>query len=224
MIGLLSNPEIPDSPLIVHRFTVRPFGEKNSPFILNSVVKSNLGRNESLVTAHMQRSVFVNKISGCESEIEANFHFKPGASTVSKWRRNLLRKESSMHLVNLNPWFNMEPCGWYVKYSNSEYSLSSGKNYETRYLKDTALFYDPLAFHSPLATSAKILLQDLCIKGVKLDDQWSDHVKKWIEKVHSILSTTEEEIMSVERSYFATFRDFRLYFRLYFPIKNFMFF
>jgi hypothetical protein len=52
----------------------------------------------------------------------------------------------------------------------------------------------------------------------------SDHVKKWIEKVHSILSTTEEEIMSVERSYFATFRDFRLYFRLYFPIKNFMFF
>ena len=156
MIGLLSNPEVPDSPLIVHRFTVRPFGEKNSPFILNSVVKSNLGRNESLVTAHMQRSVFVNKISGCESEIEANFHFKPGASTVSKWRRNLLRKESSMLLVNLNPWFNMEPCGWYVKYSNSEYSLSSGKNYETRYLKDTALFYDPLAFHSPLATSAKI--------------------------------------------------------------------
>jgi hypothetical protein len=64
----LSNPQDPDSPLIIYRFKVVPFGAKSSPFILNSVVMHHLSRNGSKVAADMQRSVFVDIIiTGCDN-------------------------------------------------------------------------------------------------------------------------------------------------------------
>lgn len=67
----------PDSPLVVYRFKVVPFGAKSLPFILNSVIMHHLNRNASAVAKNMQKSVLVdNIITGCDSETEIEEYFR----------------------------------------------------------------------------------------------------------------------------------------------------
>jgi hypothetical protein len=70
-------------------------------------------------------------------------------------------------------------------------------------LKGAGSFYDQLGFYTPLATRSKIIIQNLCIKNVKLDDELdSEYLKQWMEIVSSIVCATKQKIMSVRRSYF----------------------
>ncbi|KZS07276.1 Uncharacterized protein APZ42_029040 [Daphnia magna] len=69
--------------------------------------------------------------------------------------------------------------------------------------KGTGTFYDPLGFYAPFAVSGKMLIQDLCMKKVKVDEELdSDHLKRWKEIGSSIVEAIKQQIMSVKRSYF----------------------
>jgi len=167
----------------------------------------------------MQRSVFVdNIISGCESEIEAESYFHQANDVMSSanlplqaWgfsgqemEKRLADKgaiETASESKTLGLVWNRAADSLSVQIPNVPVPAERATKRDV--LKGVASFYDPLGFYSPLATSAKILLQDLCIKGVKLDDELADDdLKKWIEIVNSILKATKEKIMSVKRSYF----------------------
>lgn len=179
----------------------------------------------------MQRSVFVdNIISGCESETEAESYFHQASDIMSSanlplqaWdfsNQQVEKKLSEKGVIDkaaesktLGLVWNRSTDTLSVQVPNIQ--LPTDKTTKRDVLKGTASFYDPLGFYAPLATSAKILLQDLCINGVKLDDQLADdHQKKWNEIVDSILSATKEKSMSMKRSYFgdiSVIRDLHIF-------------
>lgn len=209
----------PDSPLVVYRFKVVPFGAKSSPFILNSVIMHHLNRNASAVAKNMQQSVFVdNIITGCESETEIEEYFRQaneimcsanlplqawGFSNSDVERR--LGKEGKV-----DPLIESKTLGliWnrdvdYLHVQVPNIASVTEKTTKRDVLKGTGSFYDPLGFYAPLATSAKILIQDLCIKKAKLDEPVEEeHLKRWGEIVSSIVVAVKEKTMSVRRSYF----------------------
>ncbi|XP_057374753.1 uncharacterized protein LOC130695607 [Daphnia carinata] len=216
----LSDPKDPNSSLDIYRFKVAPFGAKSSPFILNSVIMHHLSKNGSSVAIDMQRSVFVdNIISGCESKSEAESYFHKASSIMcsanlplQSWgfsdhdvEKKLEVKgviDTSRESKTLGLTWNRDTECLRVQVPN----LSPVKRATKRdVLRGTAMFYDPLSPYAPLATSGKTLIQDLCIKGVKLDEELdSDHLERWKEIVSSIINATRREVMSVKRSYFGT--------------------
>jgi hypothetical protein len=215
----LSNPQDPDSPLVIYRFKVFPFGAKSSPFILNSVVMHHLSRNGSKVAADMQRSVFVdNVITGCDSQTEAESYFHQANSIMcganlplQAWGfsdRDLEKKLQEKGTFDASPesktlgliWDRNSDC-LHVQVPNLSPSIEKVTKRDV--LKGAGSFYDPLGFYAPIATSAKILIQDLCMKNVKLDEELaSEHLEKWKEIVSSMVCATKQKIMSVKRSYF----------------------
>jgi hypothetical protein len=215
----LLNPQDPDSPLVIYRFKVVPFGAKSSPFILNSVVMHHLSRNGSKVAADMQRSVFVDiVITGCDSQTQAKSYFHQANSIMcganlplQAWGfsdRDLEKKLQEKGTFDASPESKTLGLIWE---RNSDFlhvqvpNLSSSIEKVTKrdVLKGAGSFYDPLGFYAPIATSAKILIQDLCMKNVKLDEELaSEHLEKWKEIVSSIVCATKQKIMSVRRSYF----------------------
>jgi hypothetical protein len=214
----LEDPTNPESPLAVYRFRVVPFGAKSSPFILNAVMMHHLKKSTSEIAADMLQSVD-NIITGCESPsaalnyfTEANRIMNEAHLPLQAWgfsdgavEKSLAEGGStgpSRLSKTLGLIWNREKDTLNVQPPH----LSAADVVTKRdVLKGNGAFYDPLGFYTPLGTSSKILIQDICLADLKIDDELSaDHLKRWKEIVDSINVAVDQQLMSLPRSYFGS--------------------
>ena len=217
----LEDPTDPESPLAVYRFRVVPFGAKSSLFILNAVMMHHLKNSTSAIAADMLKSVFVdNIITGCESSSAALNFFTEANRIMTQAHLPLQACGFSDRHVEQN----LPAVGGSTDPSRFSKTLGLIWNREEDTLnvqpphllaadvvtkrdvfKGNGAFYDLLGFYAPLSTSSKILIQDICITNLKIDDELSaPHLKRWKEIVDSINAAVDEQMMSLQRSYFGS--------------------
>ncbi|XP_046632893.1 uncharacterized protein LOC124312397 [Daphnia pulicaria] len=216
----LEDPTNPESPLAVYRFRVVPFGAKSSPFILNAVMMHHLKKSTSEIAADILQSVFVdNIITGCESPsaalnyfTEANRIMNEAHLPLQAWGFSDGAVEKSLaEGGSTDPSRLSKTLGLIWNREKDTLNVQpphlSAADVATRrdVLKGNGAFYDPLGFYTPLGTSSKILLQDICLADIKIDDELSaDHLKRWKEIVDSINVAVDQQLMSLPRSYFGS--------------------
>lgn len=164
----MKDPKDPESEFVVYRFRVVPFGAKSSPFILNSTVIHHLQQEFSATAVDMQRSIFVDIISGCETREQAIDYFKTANQMMNRaglplkswgfsdatietqlqsegrFDQNNISKTSVLVWNRSEDTLNVQPANLLVFCSET----STFRDV----LRGVASLYDPSGFYAPLLT------------------------------------------------------------------------
>lgn len=200
-----------------YRLLTVTFGTTAAPYLAVKTLKqiaADEGENYTVASKILNEDFYVDDVmSGFDSVEEAieackqlQTILEKGGMTLKKWSSNSLEflKSINPELVSTNAKFNITIDGtvkalglsWNLKEDNFHYSLNfppMPKNITKRtILADLQRLFDPLGWIAPAVVSAKMLIQQLWLEGVKWDDKIEDRLeKRWI--------AIREDLINVER-------------------------
>ena len=182
----VKNPQAPltQENLAVYRFCRVPFGVVSSPFLLAATVKHHLTVNHCSESDVILRNTYVDNLLTGKDSVEgaktfystAKDIFSEASMNLREWCSNSQELSDSIpshdkakgesHKVLGLQWNTTSDVLNIAGHSTSQITVRTKREL----LQAIAQFFDPLGFHAPLITAAKLLVQE----AWTLDCNWDD--------------------------------------------------
>ncbi|XP_074641191.1 uncharacterized protein LOC141898937 [Tubulanus polymorphus] len=211
----LSNPNDPDSELIVSRFKRVLFGATCSPFLLNSSIIFHLRNIDFPLSQQLLRDIYVdNVVTSVHSEFEAvkflhdsrncfsedNFNLRCWSSNSPELQKSAAKQET-LEKCSVGKVFGLY---WHIESDSMSFvtkDMSSDSELTKRIiLQKAASIHDPLGLLLPVTIRSRILLQSIWKQNYDWDDPLSHEIcKMWyciINDIHESLDTRFSRIMN----------------------------
>ena len=191
----LSQPNDPESELIVYRFKVVLFGSVSSPFMLGAALYKLLLRDGSVVAKDIQQNIYVdNVVTGFSTADAATDYYRKSRKIMSTARFNLRSWASNHNDINAlaqqdgiadnRTTVNVLGLSWNTDTDmlslNPKESSSTQHTFITKrdILQDVSRLFDPLGFVTPITMLFKVFLQELWQRKLHWDEPLPDDLRE----------------------------------------------